>query len=126
MAQAPYGTGIFVCRKGLIQNNMPIPEASYLEGEDFTLIGSRSGANAVETWMILSKHGPFGWREKIFILQKRTEMLCNDLMLGINFYRHPEANIVTIPAHQIPKEIALCNSTDTNILNGIKLWSWSM
>ena len=67
MAQAPYGTGIFLIRKGLIK--YANTKAGYVEGEDFTLIGSRSGANAIAVWMILSKHGPFGWEEKIFILQ---------------------------------------------------------
>ncbi len=60
MAQAPYGTGIFLIRKGFIQY-ANTQEASYVEGEDCTLIGSRSGANAVAIWMILTKNGPFGW-----------------------------------------------------------------
>jgi len=55
MAQAPYGTGISIVRKNLIQY-ANTKEASYVEGEDFTLIGSRSGANAVAVWMILSKY----------------------------------------------------------------------
>ncbi len=56
MAQSPYGTGIFLIRKGFIQY-VNTQEASYVEGEDFTLIGSRSGANAIAVWMILSKNG---------------------------------------------------------------------
>jgi tyrosine decarboxylase/aspartate 1-decarboxylase len=72
MAQAPYGTGIFLIRKGLIQHTNT-KQASYVEGEDFTLIGSRSGANAVAVWMILVKNGYFGWQEKIYILQKRAK-----------------------------------------------------
>ena len=55
MAQAPYGTGIFLIRKGLIQHTNT-KEASYVEGEDSTLIGSRSGANAIAVWMILTKN----------------------------------------------------------------------
>ena len=35
-----------------------------MEGGDFTLIGSRSGTNAIAVWMILSKNGPYGWYEK--------------------------------------------------------------
>ncbi|MDA9564057.1 pyridoxal-dependent decarboxylase, partial [Flavobacteriales bacterium] len=66
MAQAPYGTGIFLIRKGFM-HHAKTQEASYVEGEDFTLIGSRSGANAIAVWMILSKNGPYGWQEKIFI-----------------------------------------------------------
>lgn len=106
MAQAPYGTGIFLIRKGLIQN-VNTQEASYVEGEDFTLIGSRSGANAIAVWMILAKNGPFGWQEKIFILQKRTEWMAKQLkVLDIEFYRHPMSNIITIRNSFITKEVA--------------------
>ena len=63
MLQAPYGTGIFICRKNLIENVIT-KEAKYVEGMDLTLCGSRSGANAVAVWMILFTYGPFGWFEK--------------------------------------------------------------
>lgn len=106
MAQAPYGTGIFIVRKGLISYTTT-KSASYVEGEDCTLIGSRSGANAVAIWMILAKNGPFGWFEKIFILQKRTEWMCEELKkLGITFYHHPFSNIITIKSSFIPSHIA--------------------
>lgn len=106
MAQAPYGTGIFIIRKGLI-NYTHTQQASYVEGEDFTLIGSRSGANAVAVWMILMKNGPFGWREKIFILQKRTEWMCQQLdELKIKYYRNPFSNIITIQGEFIKGDIA--------------------
>lgn len=106
MAQAPYGTGIFLIRKGfMLYANTDA--AKYVEGEDYTLIGSRSGANAVAVWMILMKNGPFGWREKVFILQKRTEWLCEELdKLQVNYYRHPASNIITLNAEQIRAEIA--------------------
>lgn len=101
MAQAPYGTGIFLIRKGYIQN-VNTSEASYVEGEDYTLIGSRSGANAIAVWMILVKNGPFGWQEKVFILQKRTEWFCNELhQLNIKYYRHDRSNIVTIRSSHV-------------------------
>jgi len=106
MAQAPYGTGIFLVRKGLIQY-ANTQEASYVEGEDCTLIGSRSGANAVAIWMILSKNGPFGWQEKIYILQKRTEWMCKQLdQLQVEYYRHPRSNIITIHAKSIAQDVA--------------------
>ncbi len=41
MAQAPYGTGIFLARKGLMKY-ANTKEASYVKGEDSTIIGSRS------------------------------------------------------------------------------------
>ena len=106
MVQAPYGTGIFLIRKGWIQH-ANTKSASYVEGEDFTLIGSRSGANAVAIWMILMKNGPFGWQEKIFILQKRTDWLCENLdRLNIGYYRHPMSNIVTIKQEFVPRKTA--------------------
>lgn len=106
MAQAPYGTGVFLIRKGYIQN-VNTQQASYVEGEDYTLIGSRSGANAIAVWMILVKYGPFGWQEKIFILQKRTEWMCKELShINVEFYRHPMSNIITIKSEYINKEVS--------------------
>lgn len=106
MAQAPYGTGIFLIRKGFMAN-VNTAEASYVEGEDSTLIGSRSGANAIAVWMILAKNGPYGWHEKVFILQKRTDWMCQQLgELGVEYYRHPKANIITIRSGHINPELA--------------------
>ena len=105
MAQAPYGTGIFICRKGLIAY-ANTESASYVEGEDYTLIGSRSGANAVAIWMILAKTGPYGWEEKVFTLQNRAEWLSNKLEdLGIPHFRHPYSNIVTMKSDRIPSHL---------------------
>ncbi len=106
MLQAPYGTGIFICRKGLIENVLT-KEAQYVEGMDLTLCGSRSGANAIAVWMILFSYGPHKWFEKISVLQMRTQFLCNELdQLNIKYFREPFMNIVTIHAEFIPKEIA--------------------
>ncbi len=106
MAQAPYGTGIFLIRKNLIQY-ANTKEASYVEGEDFTLIGSRSGANAVAVWMILMKNGPYGWQEKIFILQKRCQWMCEQLNdIGVHYYRNDFSNIITIRARFVEPIIA--------------------
>ena len=106
MVQAPYGTGIFLVRKGWI-HYANTQEARYVEGEDFTLIGSRSGAQAIAVWMILMKYGPFGWDEKIFILQKRADWLCQQLdKEKIAYYRHPHSNIITIRHEFISQDIA--------------------
>jgi glutamate/tyrosine decarboxylase-like PLP-dependent enzyme len=106
MAQAPYGTGLFVIRKGWM-HYANTREASYVAGEDCTLIGSRSGANAISIWMILMKYGPFGWQEKVFILQKRTDWICQQLdRLNIAYYRHPQSNIVAIRAEYLNPKIA--------------------
>lgn len=106
MLQAPYGTGIFVCRKGLIENVLT-KEAEYVEGMDLTLCGSRSGANAVAVWMILFTYGPYGWFENVSVLQMRTAWFCKELdKLGIEYFREPFMNIVTIKSKYIPSEIA--------------------
>ncbi len=106
MLQAPYGTGLFLCRKGLI-HYANTKQASYVEGEDFTLIGSRSGANAIAIWMILMTYGPFGWDEKILVLQNRTDWMCNELdRLGVQYFRNPNCNIITIKADFVSEEIA--------------------
>lgn len=106
MAQAPYGIGIFLIRKGYMEN-IHTKEASYIQGDDFTLIGSRSGANAIAAWMILSKNGPFSWQEKIFIMQKRAEWMCNQLsQLNIKFYRYPYSNIIAIKSSYVSSDVA--------------------
>jgi len=106
MLQAPYGTGIFLCRKNLIENVLT-KEAAYVEGMDLTLCGSRSGANAVAVWMILKTYGKNGWFEKVKILEMRTDWLCKQLdALHITYFREPFMNIVTIKAAFISPEIA--------------------
>lgn len=106
MLQAPYGTGIFICKKGLIENVLT-KEAAYVEGMDLTVCGSRSGANAVAVWMILFTYGGNGWFEKISILQMRTNWFCNELTaLKIQYFRNPYMNIVTLKAAYISEELA--------------------
>ncbi len=106
MLQAPYGTGIFICKKGLIGNTLT-KEAEYVEGMDLTLCGSRSGANAVAVWMIMTAYGANGWFEKISILQMRTAWLCRELdRKNIRYFREPFMNIVTIRSEFISTSIA--------------------
>lgn len=106
MLQAPYGTGIFLCRKELIENVLT-REAGYIEGMDLTLSGSRSGANAIAIWMVLSTYGPNGWFEKVKVLQMRTDWLCKQLDdLTISYFREPAMNIVTIKAKHISESLA--------------------
>lgn len=106
MLQAPYGSGVFLCRKDLIENVLT-KEAEYVEGMDLTLSGSRSGANAVAVWMILVTYGENGWFEKVKVLQMRTDWLCQQLTaLNIDYFREPNMNIVTIKSSFIPESIA--------------------
>lgn len=107
MVQAPYGTGIFLIRKNWMQY-ANTKDASYVEGEDFTLIGSRSGANAVAVWMILMTYGRFGWEEKMSILIKRTDWFCQQLNdLKIRYFRKAQSNIVTIRAQYVEHNVAV-------------------
>ena len=106
MLQAPYGTGIFICRKGLMENVLT-REAEYVEGMDLTLCGSRPGVNAVAVWAILFTYGPHGWAEKVKILLMRTTWLCEALdRRGIEYFREEFMNIVTLDARYVPDEVA--------------------
>ncbi|HIG0358686.1 pyridoxal phosphate-dependent decarboxylase family protein [Clostridium sporogenes] len=106
MLQAPYGTGVFVCRQNLIHNTLT-EEATYIENLDVTISGSRSGANAVAIWMVLASYGSYGWMEKINKLRNRTEWLCEQLDdMGIKYYKENNMNIVTIEEQYVTKEIA--------------------
>ena len=122
MLQSPYGTGVYLCRKGLIENVLT-KEAEYVEGMDLTLCGSRSGANAVAVYMILFTYGPYGWDEKISILQMRTKWFCEQLdALQIKYFREPHMNIVTIHAEYIPKELVLKFDLVPESHNGNNKW----
>ena len=106
MLQAPFGTGIFIIRKNLLPY-VETQEAKYVHGHDFTLCGSRSGANAVALWMILMINGSHQWANHIQQLIKRTHYLCQQLdELNIPYYRNPACNIVTLQAESIPVKIA--------------------
>lgn len=106
MLQAPYGTGIFLVRKNYMKYAYT-EEAQYVSGMDITLSGSRSGANAIAIWMILMTYGPHGWFEKINKLLYRADWCCKQLdALGVEYYRYPKMNIVTIKAKYMTKELA--------------------
>lgn len=105
MLMAPYGTGVFLIRKGWM-HYAATNEASYVQGLDYTMVGSRSGAQAVSIWMILMIHGPKGWTKMMQKLIAETDKLCAALdELGVNYYRNPYLNIVSIQADQIPDGI---------------------
>jgi glutamate/tyrosine decarboxylase-like PLP-dependent enzyme len=106
MLQTPYGTGIFLIRKGLMKY-VANTYAQYVPGLDYTLCGSRSGANAIVIWMLLMNYGSEGWQKKMQELIERTDYVCEELRkLGIGFYRNPHINIVTIKASELPEKVA--------------------
>jgi tyrosine decarboxylase / aspartate 1-decarboxylase len=105
MLQAPYGTGIFMIRKGLI-NNVLTKKASYIEGNDQTLCGSRSGANAVATWMILNIYGSKGLKNHMSQFIEKTDYICNVLdQVGIRYFRNKNMNLISIRSEDISDEI---------------------
>ncbi|WP_200975347.1 pyridoxal-dependent decarboxylase [Echinicola sp. 20G] len=106
MLQTPYGTGLFLIRKGYI-HHVCTEEAQYIPGKDYTLSGSRSGANAVSMWMILKIHGSEGWKYKMASLCDRTERICTKLdRMGVEYFRNPHLNIITMKAEYISERIA--------------------
>ncbi len=106
MLQTPYGTGIFLIRKGYMQY-VKTTEAQYVPGTDHTVCGSRSGANAVAVWMVLHNHGSEGWKTKMQSLVDRTTDLCCRLdNLGIRYFRNPNINIIAVYAADITASIA--------------------
>jgi len=106
MLQSPYGTGIFLIRKNRMQY-VCTEEASYVQGKDYTLCGSRSGANAVAVWMILHMHGSAGWTVKMMQLLDQTKTLCASLdELNVKYYHNPFVNIVAMRAEFISAELA--------------------
>jgi len=105
MLMAPYGTGVFLIRKDWM-HYAATEEASYVQGLDYTMVGSRSGAQAVSIWMILMIHGPKGWSQMMQNLLQETDKLCAALdELQVNYYRNPYLNIVSMQADQVPAGI---------------------
>lgn len=105
MLQSPYGTGIYLTRKGFMEYALT-EEANYVKGKDYTLIGSRSGANAIAVWMIMRTYGSDGWKMKVRKLIQKTDRLCDQLdSMGIGYYRNPNMNIVTIKSECIDPKI---------------------
>jgi tyrosine decarboxylase / aspartate 1-decarboxylase len=106
MLKAPYGTGVFLCRKGLI-DEVCTDEASYVLGKDYTICGSRSGANAVAVWMLLRDAGSAGLSARCRRLRERTDRLCARLTaLGVTYFRHPAMNQVALRSAHITPALA--------------------
>ncbi len=106
LLQAPYGTGIFLIRKEYLKY-VCTNEAGYVKGKDYTLCGSRSGANAIGVWMILRTHGSNGWSVKMNELIDKTTRICEGLNeMGVAFFRNPELNIIAIKGNYVSSHLA--------------------
>jgi len=96
MLQAPYGTGIFLIRKGFFKYSLT-NSAKYVPGSDCTLIGSRSGANAISIYKILFKYGAYDWRERVNKLVNRAKSVSENLReMGFRYIYYEGSNIITI------------------------------
>ena len=106
MLQAPYGTGIYLSRKGYIEGVLT-KGASYVKGQDCTLSGSRSGANAISVWMILRAYGSQGGIDFCHEIWERSNVLCDGLEeLKVRYFRERYMNIVTISSAFISESLA--------------------
>lgn len=106
MLQAPYGTGIFLIRKEFMRY-VCTNQASYVLGKDYTLCGSRSGANAACLWMILHTYGSVGWTVKMNQLLDKTNSLCSALDdMGIDYFRNPYLNMISIKSSFVTPGLA--------------------
>ncbi len=106
MLQAPYGTGILLIRKNYM-SYVCNDNATYVKGKDYTLVGSRSGANAICMWMILHAHGSEGWTIKMRELLDKTSDFCAALSeLEVEYYRNPFLNIVAMKSKYISPDLA--------------------
>lgn len=122
MLMAPYGTGMFLIRKGWM-HFAATEEASYVQGTDYTLCGSRNGAQAISIWMILQTYGPEGWRNKMGELMDETQRLCRALNeMGFSYFRNPHMNIVSLHAHQFPEALRNKYRLVADDFNNQKWW----
>jgi glutamate/tyrosine decarboxylase-like PLP-dependent enzyme len=106
MLQAPYGTGVFLTRKGIIEYTYT-ETAKYVVGGDFTLVGSRSGATSVAVWMILKRYGSDGMQLRMDRIKIMADEMCAEIeSLNIPYLRNHYMNIVAIPHEYVRDDIA--------------------
>lgn len=122
MLQAPYGTGIFLVRKGFL-DFVVSEDANYVPGKDRTVIGSRSGANAVAVWMILRAWGYREWRGKVEDARNLCQILHDGLTKkGIRCFWNPFMNIVAIEAKKVQLNVANKYHLVPDVHDGKKSW----
>ena len=122
MLQTPYGTGIFIIRKGYMKYALT-EEANYVQGKDYTICGSRSGANAISVWMMLKTHGSDGLKVKMKNLADKASSLCKKLdKLEVTYYHNPFINIITIRGKFISSQLAKKYSLVPNVHDTTPDW----
>jgi glutamate/tyrosine decarboxylase-like PLP-dependent enzyme len=105
MLQAPYGTGVFLIRKGYL-DYLATTEHHFMAHKIHTLSGSRSGANALSVWMILRAFGSKGLQAKVKRVMDLKKRMCADLdKKKIEYIHDPHMNIVAIHNRHMVREI---------------------
>lgn len=101
MLRTPYGTGIFMIRKGYL-DYLSVKEPKFMANKVYTLSGSRAGSNAVSIWMTLHGYGSKGLIEAADKIMRRKAMLCKVLdERNIKYYHNEHMNIVTIQNKEV-------------------------
>jgi tyrosine decarboxylase / aspartate 1-decarboxylase len=105
MLRAPFGTSVFMIRKGYM-NFALTPEARYVAGKDHTIIGSRSGSNAIALWMLLRTLGSDGVRLMMERIARHVHQLCQTLdSTGVNYFYEPGMNVIAIRQEDVTKDL---------------------
>ncbi|OFY89360.1 MAG: hypothetical protein A3K10_17785 [Bacteroidetes bacterium RIFCSPLOWO2_12_FULL_31_6] len=98
-------------------------EANYVQGKDYTICGSRSGANAISVWMMLKTHGSDGLKVKMRNLADKASSLCKKLeKMGVDYYHNPYINIITIRGKFISPTLAKKYSLVPNVHDATPDW----
>jgi len=98
-------------------------EANYVQGKDYTICGSRSGANAISVWMMLKTHGSDGLKVKMRNLADKASLLCKKLeKMGVAYYHNPFINIITIRGKFISPQLAKKYSLVPNVHDATPDW----
>lgn len=91
---APYGSGIFLARKGLLKRIWT--DTPYFSGGDHTICGSRAGAMALSCWAVMKKMGRDGYDQNAQKLMKMTKYIQEGLR-GIDVpIFEPDINLIAV------------------------------
>lgn len=105
MLQAPYGTGVFLIRKGYLDYLTPT-DRSFMAHKFHTLSGSRSGANAISVWMILRAYGSGGLEAKVKRVMDLKRKMCTELNnRKVEYIHDPDMNIVAIHQRNMVRDV---------------------
>lgn len=97
MGLQPYGSGVFLCRKGLLEN---VAIDAHRSGViDETIIGSRGGFYAAALWTTLFSLGRKGFEKMVGNCIKLTDTFIGEIRAidnEVDIIRHPDMNVFAI------------------------------